>query len=147
MTDCNGCGSCCDPVTLPWTQRQVQMTLPGSIMDAETRRWVLEDLTPISRREGLRRTPWLQREGAVVIAFMGDEVIVDAHSYYDCKHFDRETRRCTNYENRPQPCRDYPWYDGTPTPAAALPGWCSFNADVGREVTPVPVELLPTRRS
>jgi Fe-S-cluster containining protein len=28
---------------------------------------------------------------------------------YTCKHFDEETNNCTNYENRPRMCRDYPY--------------------------------------
>lgn len=28
---------------------------------------------------------------------------------YTCKHFDMTTRNCTNYENRPTMCRDYPY--------------------------------------
>jgi Fe-S-cluster containining protein len=29
---------------------------------------------------------------------------------YTCKHFDRETRLCGNYDNRPHMCRDFPGY-------------------------------------
>lgn len=29
--------------------------------------------------------------------------------HYTCKHFDTETRRCTNYENRPAMCSKYPY--------------------------------------
>ena len=28
--------------------------------------------------------------------------------HYTCKHYNRETRNCMNYENRPAMCRNYP---------------------------------------
>jgi Fe-S-cluster containining protein len=61
--------------------------------------------------------------------------------YFRCRHFDRETRRCTDYENRPAMCRDYPWYGGEPQEAAALPPTCSFRADIGE--VPVAITRKP----
>ena len=34
----------------------------------------------------------------------------DEH-HYTCKHFDSETNNCTDYENRPEMCRNYPYGD------------------------------------
>lgn len=32
---------------------------------------------------------------------------------YTCRHFDREARNCTVYEDRPEMCRDHPGYGQT----------------------------------
>lgn len=59
--------------------------------------------------------------------------------FYECVNFDRETRRCTKYEDRPPVCRDYPYYGQRQlAPNIALPHWCSFRADIGQEVEPEP---------
>jgi Fe-S-cluster containining protein len=46
--------------------------------------------------------------------------------HYTCKHFDPKTRNCTNYENRPDMCRGYPYgsqctYRGCTYQPAAIP--------------------------
>lgn len=68
--------------------------------------------------------------------------------YYSCKWYDDVERRCTNYENRPTVCSEYPWGASDRRSIMAqqvlLPPSCSFNADVGREV--VPIELIPKPR-
>lgn len=127
MTDCNNCGGCCDPVMLPYSR--IQAETAGPDMDPLNRRWVLEDLTPISRREGMARSPYV-KDGLTIL---GDQRTGEAHwfwsFFYDCKHYDAENKRCTNYENRPPICRDYPWYDGGVDTQKALPLECSFRAD------------------
>lgn len=139
-TECNSCGCCCHPVSLPYTQREYAQLLPGTI-DEEDRQFVLSELRQLKKREGLALAPWLR--GHMLADKHGQPVDV---VFYECKHFDVETRRCTNYENRPGMCRDFPWYDGVPRRQAALAPYCSFNADVGRPVEPVPVEWSQTRQ-
>lgn len=63
--------------------------------------------------------------------------------FYNCRWFDRDTRSCTNYDDRPPMCRDYPHYGHAPNPAKALPVCCSFRADVGQPVADIPVQLRP----
>jgi Fe-S-cluster containining protein len=126
----DGCGACCDPVSLPYTLREM---LTDPAIPADQRQWAARSLTPMSPREAFRIAPWLrgrlQRvEGRLVPTF-----------YFRCRHFDRETRRCTDYENRPLMCREYPWYDGQVPANAALPPTCSFRADIGE----VPVAITP----
>ena len=36
-------------------------------------------------------------------------VVPHAAHYYSCKHFNREKKICTIYEDRPGMCRDYPY--------------------------------------
>lgn len=133
MTECNGCGGCCDPVVLSYTQEQARRTLPFEWGDPRTRQWVIEDLTPITRAEGLRRAPYLSAGGKTLVDENGEPSILWSH-FYECRWFDREARRCTNYEARPIVCREYPWLTGVPDPAAALPSECSFRADIGQPV-------------
>jgi uncharacterized cysteine cluster protein YcgN (CxxCxxCC family) len=90
VTECNGCGGCCHPFTLPIG--------PGQLWGPE-----------------------------------GNRVA--------CDNYDEETRRCTDYENRPDICRRYPWFNGVPVPGAQLPPTCSFRADIGLPVEDVPVQV------
>lgn len=43
------------------------------------------------------------------IGLAGHVVSGDDELIWTCKHFDRESGDCTNYENRPNMCRDYPY--------------------------------------
>lgn len=87
----------------------------------------------MSPREAFALAPWLrgrmQREGDRLVPSF----------YFRCRHFDPDTRRCTDYDNRPAMCRDYPWYGGAVNFSAALPPTCSFRADIGE----VPVAITP----
>lgn len=136
MTVCpDGCGACCDPVLSPYTKLDV---LLGRVAcDPETARWVLEDLTPISRRQGLTEVDYLS-EGGRTMAIVDGVPTVGWTYFYRCRHFDAEARLCRNYENRPPACRDYPWYGDPPDPNKALPRECAFRADLGQ----VPVPLV-----
>ncbi len=73
----------------------------------------------------------------------GPTVTISTH-FYRCKNFDTETRTCMAYDDRPEECFGFPWYDFTDVERSAtpLPARCSFNVDVGR---PVAVDK-PTRR-
>jgi Fe-S-cluster containining protein len=108
-----------------------------SIGDDEDRRWLLEDLTIIPRREGLARSPHLTQGGVTRALVDGDGVLMWSF-FYECRHFDPETRRCTNYDSRPPACRDYPLY-GAPSldPAKAIPEACTYRE--------TPVEIGATR--
>lgn len=129
---CNGCGGCCNPVAL--TYRPIDV-LTGKVLhltDAD-RRWVLEDLTPISRREGLERSPHMSQGGRTAYLHEGEPVLLWTH-FYECRHYDPETRQCMNYDNRPDICSGYPWFDMPPEPNLALPLECSFREDIGQPV-------------
>lgn len=123
---CNGCGSCCDPVSLPFTQDEARR---NTRIEPRTRKWLLEELTPMPRREAREKEPWLFTTN-IHGRFLEDSLPF----YYRCKWFDEETRACTNYDDRPEPCRDYPWGDGPPKPNAALAPSCSFREDIGQPV-------------
>lgn len=125
MTECNGCGCCCDPVVLSASQRDYAGQFPGLPGGPEraNRDWVL--LTPIPTRDGMRRARYLDS----AIQPLGNAQIV--LFFFECRHFDTENRVCTNYENRPPVCRGFPWFDTAPNPVQGLPLECEFRRDIG----------------
>lgn len=143
MTACNDCGACCSPVQLPYSQNDLRFAAPWQV-DPEMRRWVLEDLTPIPKRDGLARSPHLT-QGGTTFAIIGGQPSAVTAFFYECRHYDPDNRACLNYENRPEVCSEYPWYGEGPDPSKALPLTCSYLADVGRPVADVPVPA-PRRR-
>lgn len=134
--ECNGCGACCDPVVLPVSQLDVARD--PRLMGDEDAQFVLEVLRPIRRRDGLAKASYLSA-GVTVLGAPGtpESTVLVWSMFYECPRFDPETRRCTDWENRPPLCRGYPWYDAPPDQAKALPTECSYRADLG----------APTRRT
>jgi Fe-S-cluster containining protein len=130
LTACNGCGACCDPVTLSVTQLEV---IRAKGVSSRTREWILHDLSPMSRREAKAKAGWLWSRT------IGETLIENVMPFfYRCRWFDEESRSCTNYDNRPLPCAGYPWGDQPPRRDAALPPTCSFREDIGKPVEPMP---------
>ena len=114
-------------------------------IDDRTRRWVLEELTPISRREGLDMRPDLR--GRNTLTWARDHWEATYSSFYLCSNFDVDTRRCSAYDDRPPVCAGYPHYGKPPRADAvpALPPECSFNVDYGLPVAdwqPVPLRKV-----
>lgn len=140
MAECNSCGGCCDPVSMPFSQQQLREVGPRAMTSIEDYLFVLNDLTRIPYREGLRKSPHYKQGGVTTVGYGLDGEVLMMHSvFYECRHFDKDTRRCTNYENRPPLCRDYPWYGDPPDPSKALPLDCSYIEDI-------PVHLRPRPR-
>jgi Fe-S-cluster containining protein len=140
MTACSSCGGCCSPVSLAWTQDDVRRMMPFQI-DDRTRRWVLEELHPLTRREAVAATPWL--DGKQTYAVKGGRLVMTRPTYYRCDNYDPGTRQCTAYDDRPGVCRDHPTYGQPVNPGASLPPGCSYRADIGQPVDPdwTPVTL------
>ena len=131
--------ACCNPVALPYTPTEAAL---NNGLAADERVWVRDDLTRLPTSEGLRRAPWLR--GIDMVAKIGGEFVRMNPVFYECRHYDAGANRCTNYDDRPAVCSDYPWYQmpGVEREAAAIPPSCSFNADVGRRVEDRPSESL-----
>lgn len=129
-----GCGKCCDPVVLVYSQADVASM--GLMMSDRDRNWVLNELTPISRREGLRRTPHFKGGGKTVFQFDGAGSPTVAFSlFYECKNLDPVTKMCRVYDDRPSACRDFPIDTDAPTEfigATALPDGCVYEPIVAR---------------
>lgn len=102
----------------------IEATTDPSIPE-EMRRWTERSLTRMSRREAYTLAPWLK--GKQLRDQFG--VLLEPN-FFRCAHFDRETKRCTDYHHRPDMCSGYPWYDNEPRPDAALPPGCSFRDDL-----------------
>ena len=151
MTECNGCGDCCDPVAIIYSQELVRRLTPKqrrTLLAARSVRWILEELVPIPFDVGMAESPHLT-SGKTTVEVEGFGTVTIGTHFYRCTNLDPETRRCNAYDDRPPECSGYPWYDGTPDAydasmkrATPLPARCSFNADLGR---PVAVER-PKRR-
>lgn len=107
------------------------------------RKWFLEELTPISRREGLKRARYL-KSGLTSFSVEGKPQLL-ATAFYDCVNLDPETGLCRSYDDLPATCAGFPEYQGPwPDPSKALPPTCAWRADLGLPVeTPVP---LPSRK-
>jgi Fe-S-cluster containining protein len=124
---------CCEAIPLAVTQEQVRMKLPGQI-GARTRRWILDELVPISRREVRRLYPWRLDHVELPRDPHTGEFIADYPTFYRCLNFEPETRRCLAYDDRPDECAGYPEYGGPIDRAIALPPRCSFRADIGEPI-------------
>lgn len=146
MTTCRaGCGQCCEVLGLAFSQFDVRVNRvqPGEV----ERRFILEKLTPINAREARRRAPWMFDDPHGRTGWHPRLGMVPVLFYFTCANYDPETRSCTDHENRPDMCRLFP--EGTPDwprEDVNLPPACSFNADLGRPVAPLPVESIPVRR-
>jgi len=140
---CNGCGDCCDPVILPYSKFEAQTMHPMHRKELFTERewrWLMEELEPMPRKEGLAKAPYLGA-GVTYGRVAGQEIVLYSH-FYRCSNFDVETRSCTSYHDRPEVCSEFPWYGAQPNPTKAISPRCSYNEDLGREVA---VELTPRR--
>lgn len=137
MTECNGCGVCCDPFQMVYGPADI-ITF-GPRLDAEERAFYEQHLTPIKRGDGRRMVAhWT---GGWSELYVGGVGTVVPSFFYQCDRYDAVAKRCTDYENRPDVCRGYPWYGEPPDPNKVLPPTCSFLADVGKPVEPVAVEV------
>lgn len=143
MTECNGCGQCCEVVALSYRQTQADiLKLRGEIPEDEAK-WAKECLVPMSRRVVKELQPDLLHlmvpPPHMVNARLRAGTVIPF--YYSCKNWDSETKMCTDYENRPNLCKGFPWFDGRPSPHKYLPPQCSFRADVGLPIEDIPVKM------
>lgn len=143
MTECRpDCGQCCDPVAMAYSVMDAQT---GKPMPDEQREWILKVGRPLTRREGLRRSPWMGQGGRTYCQDDAGAIVIVWTHFYECSWYDPDRRVCTHYDERPDFCRGFPWFGQGPDTRKALPGACSFRADIGEPVDPVPVHLGPAR--
>jgi Fe-S-cluster containining protein len=124
MTECNCCGDCCEAIGLTWSQAFVRER--ADIFEERFRRWVVEELRPITSRRRLRELlPGVTR------VEVDNPGLVDTRHWFTCTNFDRENRLCRAHDTRPDTCAGFPWYGGNPRyDALRLYPRCSFHADV-----------------
>lgn len=143
MTECNGCGQCCEVIALSYRPDQADLLHIRGEIPKDEAEWAKNCLVPMSRRTVkelqpdllhlMVPPPWLVNE-----KLKRGEVIP---YYYSCNNWDPETKQCMDYENRPALCRGFPWFDKPPSRLKYLPTQCSFRADVGLPIEDVPVEI------
>lgn len=99
--------------------------------------WMRVHLTPIKpRRIGLAMvSDWSK---GMTHWELDGKMFLQLSWFYECDLYDAEHRRCTDWNNRPNICRGYPWYEDGPDDTKALPPECSFRVDIG-----LPVQSLP----
>lgn len=121
---CARCGSCCDPVIM-----EADMLLA---CNARARAEVNLSPHAAQRENDVFLTQHWHPEGAFRDPDGTSVLLVR------CDMFDKESRLCGAGDDRPPVCRRFPWYGDAPGPgrAAALPGHCSYLADVSPEDRP-----------
>lgn len=128
------CGACCDPVHLDWLQRDK--------VD-QWRDWFAEHPDD---------PPPPGSDQAFILAHWDEYERYDGGARYRCDRFDPDTRQCTAHDDRPDVCRNFPFY-GRPGDGAQLEvnpdgASCSYWADVPPDlrldgVRPlIPIEVL-----
>lgn len=119
MTECNGCGSCCENIHLSASWDLIEARALCVSPDDDWPAWV---------RSGYKR-PELARANYFDARFIFEHwhLNTDAETY-GCDMFDEATRRCTDHAGRPPICSGYPWYGREPTLVYLHPN-CSFRAD------------------
>jgi len=88
----------------------------SGVLDPRDTKWIIKHLRRISKTGAariLRRQP------------------NNAHFFYVCTLFDAEEGGCTNYNDRPGMCRNFPWYGRAPDKdvVANYPN-CSYLEDL-----------------
>lgn len=104
MTRTNGCnGSCCavfplnDYTIEAWNEYVAKWVDPPEIQAAYPNRVKTQDQIEIEKIAAM-----------VIHIGTGDR----GEARFTCSHFDAEAKLCMNYEDRPNLCRDYPYFAG-----------------------------------
>lgn len=102
--DCNKCGRCCEAIRLSYTKEQLIEKF--GIGHSDTK-FVIENWNEITREEARQINPWFF-EQYKELEKREDSV------YYTCSKFNKETRLCGAYKDRPYVCEGYPFYEKSP---------------------------------
>ena len=92
--ECNRCGECCRVILTGIPKSQFAVS--GSETNAESAAFIMKHWRRISRQEAVRRVPSFDTAGELYV--------------YECDALDRETNRCSVYEDRPPVCSGWPHY-------------------------------------
>lgn len=122
MTDCAMCGDCCENIHLSVDRGSIVKALAtGRVAGvwAKDANFILKNMLP----DGT-----VKRDGKYVKQTL------------QCAKFDKTTRKCTAHDERPQLCRQYPFYGKDPKDYGGdttMGGRCSFLADAGYKMLPI----------
>ena len=95
-------GSCCAVFYISKTAEEMKADA-DTIMDGA---YIADMLIPLSGEETRDR---VRRFGVGGSESNLAEDEYEGHRF-TCRHWDEDTRLCTDYENRPEMCRDYPYH-------------------------------------
>jgi len=130
---------------MPLTLREMQMMRVHNKWNADTwaqesNEFALAHFTQLTIREGYRRAPWFMeaQRGKAAVVFDGERV---EPVFYECDRYDKTTRQCLAYDERPPFCRGYPHFGGELRVGQLLPEACEYRRDIGEKPTPIPVML------
>lgn len=100
MSKCQG--DCCVAFKVPFT---LQELAEGNVEDND----VEEAMVMAEMLEPLTVDEANQRQKSLVVGNPTNFTDADEDRLFMCKKWDEETRLCTDYENRPDMCRDFPY--------------------------------------
>jgi Fe-S-cluster containining protein len=117
------CGKCCEAIHIPKSAEEIAEMAKTQIAWGKTDLdndvvFIHFNWTPITKEEAYRINPHLAANEDHVRKEWGEHGIESYNSlhFFTCKHFDKETRKCTIHEIRPHVCSGYPWYGRPPEP-------------------------------
>lgn len=122
MTECSMCGDCCENIAL---NKDLGL-MTAQIAFGKVAGKYHKDAVFI--QNNMRPTGKVVRHGKVVKQVL------------ECAKFDKETRKCTAHDERPEMCRQYPFYGRDPLESrgdTTMGGRCSFLADAGYKMLPI----------
>lgn len=99
---CVACGHCCQIFWLNKTKRAEAATLNCS---DRSRQWITQEVKELTTEEVLE-LDLVNRPREEIKAYRDDIVT----GLFRCLLFNTETKRCTDYENRPPGCSEFPHY-------------------------------------
>lgn len=98
---CNGCkGNCCDPVVLGLSPQ----AFTEAYINSKTGLKPVEDAEEIQKMWRLFTYKGASRVSPMTKGIYADNQVL---FMYQCSNYDTDTKKCTDYENRPKMCRKY----------------------------------------
>ena len=112
MTDCSMCGDCCEDIALNVDLRVgSSWQSAGYMAGRKGRDWAFIQKNFVPTGDVVRQGKTVKQK-------------------LKCLKFDPEKRICTAHDERPDLCRNYPWYGGEPVRGdTTMKGRCSYLAD------------------
>jgi Fe-S-cluster containining protein len=107
---CNQCGVCCNPITTQWLKKDITD-------DSYTHKFIRKHWKRISKKKVAAKLNKIDRRDK------------KGNYYYECSKFDKKANKCTAYNERPNVCKNYPFYgkDTLPDDFIYDSGDCGFN--------------------
>lgn len=137
--ECRKCGKCCETLVLFYPFEDIRKMAEKGNPDAK---FSVENFTEISREEAFRKNPYFE---TWTYKIMDDNGFIaggiDRAHFFTCRRFDSASRICIAYDERPDICKGFPFYDNARlSPFTFYTPTCGYN-DV-RNYEPEGIALL-----